>query len=232
MPDIFIAEPNNDVPPTPPREDSILEQRAKSKQKLFSEEESLSSAKNPVHLFSAFKKNPDGITFRDQEEGEKILLFVRRSFITNLKWILLGTFLAILPVFLPLLLQSFQSSLLFFPAKFYLMLGLFYYLFVAIYWHINFITWYFNIDLVTNKRIIDINFSNLVYKDIATTELSFVHDVSFSQVGAIRTFFDYGTVLIQIPGATDAFIFESTPQPENAVQILDNLIRKENEPTS
>ena len=228
MPDIFIAEPKGEVVPKETK--TTFEERAISKQKLFSDEESLPESRNPVHLFSAFKKNPDGVTFRDQEKNEKILLFIRRSFITNIKWILIGLLLAILPLFLPLFLKSLQASLLFLPIKFYLMLGIFYYLFVATFWYINFVTWYFNIDLVTDKRIVDINFSNLVYKDIATTELSFVHDVSFSQVGAIRTFFDYGTVLIQVPGATDAFIFESTPQPENAVQILDSLIRKKNEP--
>jgi hypothetical protein len=188
------------------------------------------SSTNSVHLFSAFRKNPAGVTFEDQEEGEKILLFLRKSFITNLKWLFLGSFLVILPITLVLFLQFSQNPLPSLPIKFYLIFGLFYYLFVAAYWYINFITWYFNIDLVTNKRIIDINFSNLVYKDVSATELSFIHDVSFSQIGAIRTFFDYGTVLMQVPGASDTFIFEAAPQPENVVHIVEALIRKENEP--
>jgi len=230
MPDIFIAEPKDEPQtPAPLKQPTVLEEKAKSKQELFNNENGHEPS-DYVHLFSAFKKNPQGITFEDQEDGEKIILFIRRSFVTNFQWIFIGSFLAALPLVLLLFLGFLQNPLPALASKYYLILGLFYYLFVAAYWYINFITWYFNIDLVTNKRIIDINFANLVYKDVAATELSFIHDVSFSQVGAIRTFFDYGNIIIQVPGATDAFIFESAPQPENIVHIVEALVRKENEP--
>jgi hypothetical protein len=232
MPDIFIAEPKNEPkPPAPIKETTVLQEKAKSKRELFNNEND-HEPDNSVHLFSAFKKNPQGITFEDQEDDEKIVLFIRKSFVTNLKWIFIGSFLAILPLFLTLFLGVLQNPLPTLSTKYYLLLGLFYYLFVASYWYINFITWYFNIDLVTNKRIVDVNFSNLVYKDVAATELSFIHDVSFSQVGAIRTFFDYGNIIIQVPGASDAFIFESAPQPENIVHIVEALVRKTNEPNN
>jgi hypothetical protein len=100
---------------------------------------------------------------------------------------------------------------------------------VATYWYINFISWYFNISLVTDKRVIDINFSNLVYKDVAATKMNLVQDVSFAQIGAIRTFFDYGDVLVQTAGTLDNFTFESAPQPENIVHIVEDLIGKHNE---
>jgi hypothetical protein len=229
MPDIFIAEPERQTP-APQKTRTVSEEKAESKKKLFPSQD---LSRNQVHLFSALKQNPQGITYQDQEDGEKILLFIRKSFITNLRWIFVGSFLAILPIALLLFLFGFlQNPLPLLAGKFYLFLGLFYYLFVASYWYINFISWYFNIDLVTNKRIIDINFSNLVYKDVSATELSFVHDVSFSQVGAIRTFFDYGNVLIQVPGASDTFIFESAPKPETIVHIVEALVRKENEPAN
>ena len=105
----------------------------------------------------------------------------------------------------------------------------FYYLIVATYWFINFISWYFNISLVTDKRVIDIDFSNLVYKDVAATKINLVQDVSFAQIGAIRTFFDYGDVLVQTAGTLDNFTFESAPQPENIVHIVEDLIGKRNE---
>lgn len=228
MPDIFIAEPNN-VPPALPEAPTALEEKAKSKQKLFLSEDVPAVFKNPVHLFSAFRKDPDGITFRDQENQETILLFIRHSFITNIRWIIVGIFLTILPLLISLSVGFFQNPLPSLPGKFYLMIGALYYLFVATYFYINFITWHFNIALVTNRRIIDINFSNLVYKDVAATKLNLVQDVSFAQVGAIRTFFDYGDVLVQTAGTLDNFTFESAPQPENIVHIIEDLIGKRNE---
>jgi hypothetical protein len=224
MPDIFIAEPKQTT--TPRNIPTILEQKSDSKKNLFPDENNPSVFKNPVHLFSAFRKDPDGITFIDQENEETVLLFIRHSFITNIRWIILGIFLAILPLLISLSLGFFKNPLPPLPNKYYLMIDAFYYLFVATYFYINFITWHFNIALVTDKRIIDINFSNLVYKDIAATKLSLVQDVSFSQIGAIRAFFNYGDVLVQTAGTLDNFTFESAPQPENIVHIVEDLIGK------
>jgi hypothetical protein len=215
MPDIFIAEPTTQT--SAPIE----------KTPLISDEES--SAQNPVHLFSAFKKDPDGVDFSDKDAEEKIILFIRRSFITNIRWIFFGVLFLIIPLLFPLLFKFLPNPLPILPGKFYLFLSAFYYLVVATYWYINFISWYYNISLVTDKRVIDIDFSNLVYKDVAATKINLVQDVSFSQIGAIRTFFDYGDVLVQTAGTLDNFIFESAPQPENIVHITEDLIGRHNE---
>jgi hypothetical protein len=223
MPDIFIAEPQNQTAPT---SNSLIDDQ--DFQQPVSSAENLPS-NNPVHLFSAFKKDPDGVDFKDKEGEEKIILFIRRSFITNIRWIFFGSLLLIIPLFLPFILKFFPNPLPLLPAKYYLFLSAFYYLIVATYWFINFISWYFNISLVTDKRVIDINFSNLVYKDVAATKINLVQDVSFAQIGAIRTFFDYGDVLVQTAGTLDNFTFESAPQPENIVHIVEDLIGKRNE---
>jgi hypothetical protein len=215
MPDIFIAEPKTGT--TAPTEQTPL----------ISAVETLKE--NPVHLFSAFKKDPDGVDFSDKDEQEKIILFIRRSFITNIHWIFLGIVFLIIPLFLGSILRFFPNPLPFLPQKFYFFLIAFYYLVVATYWFINFISWYFNISLVTDRRVIDIDFSSLVYKDVAATKMNLVQDVSFSQVGAIRTFFDYGDVLVQTAGTLDNFIFESAPQPSNIVHITEDLIGRHNE---
>jgi len=223
MPDIFIAEPKETAPtkPDPLIDDGDFTQPVSSAQNL--------SPQNPVHLFSAFKKDPDGVNFSDKEDQEKIILFIRRSFITNIRWIFFGSLLLILPLFLPLILRFFPNPLPPLSNQFYFLLSAFYYLVVATYWFINFISWYFNIALITDKRVIDINFSNLVYKDVAATKINLVQDVSFAQIGAIRTFFDYGDVLIQTAGTLDNFTLESAPQPENIVHIVEDLIGKRNE---
>lgn len=215
MPDIFIAEPKTEV--TTP---SIAIP-------LISDEET--PLQNPVHLFSAFVKDPDGINFSDKEAGEKIILFIRRSFITNIRWIFFGSLLLITPLFLLFLLDSLPNPMPILENKFYFFVIAFYYLAVLSYWFINFISWYFNISLVTDKRVIDIDFSNLVYKDVAATKMNLVQDVSFAQIGAIRTFFDYGDVLVQTAGTLDNFTFEAAPQPENIVHITEDLIGKRNE---
>jgi hypothetical protein len=215
MPDIFVAEPKI-VTPAPTEQTPLI-----------SADEILKG--NPVHLFSAFKKDPDGVDFSDKDDQEKIILFIRRSFITNIRWMFFGIIFSIIPLFLGSILRFFPNPLPFLPNKFYFFLIAFYYLVVVTYCFINFISWYFNISLVTDRRVIDIDFSSLVYKDVAATKINLVQDVSFSQVGAIRTFFDYGDVLVQTAGTLDNFIFESAPQPENIVHITEDLIGRHNE---
>jgi hypothetical protein len=224
MPDIFIAEPKAEDT-TAPEMPYVLEKQEGS-DKPIPIIQSPINIRNSVRLFASFCKNPDGISFQSQEEGEKILLFLRRDFITNAKWILTGIVLAILPLFLVFSQQLFDNPLPFLSFNFYLLFLLFYYLFVAAYLYINFITWYYNVALITDRRIIDVDFASLVYKDVATTKLSLVQDVSYAQVGVIRTFFDYGNILIQTAGSLDNFIFESAPQPENVVHIVEKLIGK------
>jgi hypothetical protein len=224
MPDIFIAEP---------KAESIVPDQPYSLQK---QEESASLplnqpivlSKNTVGLFSSFCKTPDGVSFQTQEEGEKILLFLRRDFATNIKWILISLILLATPLLLPFIGKVFGNTLPFLSLKFYLVLIAFYYLVVATYIYINFITWYYNVALITDRRVIDVDFSNLVYKDVATTKLSLVQDLSYAKVGVVRAFFDYGDILIQTAGSLDNFNFESAPDPEEVVHIIEELIGKQN----
>lgn len=227
MPDIFVAEPET-KDATVPEIPYVLEKQERLDKPIPIIQPPI-NIDNSVHLFSSFCKDPDGISFQSQEKGEKILLFLRRDFITNAKWILIGVVLAILPLLLVFSQQLFKNPLPFLTFKFYLLFLFFYYLFVAAYFYINFITWYYNVALITDRRVIDVDFSSLVYKDVATTKLSLVQDVSYAQVGVVRTFFDYGNILIQTAGSLDNFIFESSPKPEDAVHIIEELIGKRNE---
>ena len=227
MPDIFIAEPK-DKDTTASEIPYVLEKQERADRPIPVIQLPV-NLKNSVRLFSSFCKNPDGISFQSQEKGEKVLLFLRKDFITNAKWILIGIFLTLLPLSLIFSQQLFKNSLAFLTLQFCLIIILFYYLFVAAYLYLNFITWYYNVALITDRRVIDVEFSGLVYKDVATTKLNLVQDVSYAQVGVIRTFFDYGNILIQTAGSLDNFIFEAAPNPEGAVHVVEELIGKRNE---
>src|SRR5258708_3150857 len=160
---------------------------------------------NDPHMFTSFSLYPDGIFFEDKEPDEKILLFLRRHFITNLSWLGLSLVLAIIPFIL-----------IFFT--------IFYYLLIFTYVFVKYITWYFNIGLITNKRVIDIDFSGLIYTNVAATKISLVQDASYSQVGVVRAFCGYADVLVQTAGSLDNFLFEGVPHPEKVVKIVESLI--------
>lgn len=177
-----------------------------------------------MHLFSGFSENPDNVTFQTQEPDERIILFLRKSQIINMPWIVFAIALLFIP---PLLFLIRNVISLFLPPLPYLLITVpFYYLLVASYVFVNFVTWYYNAALVTNKRVLDIDFHQLVYKDIAETKLNLVQDVSYRQTGTLPNLFDFGHVLIQTAGTVDNFEFEALPKPERVVEVVESLIGK------
>lgn len=176
-----------------------------------------------VNLFTTFCENPKDARFHSQDEDETLLLFLRAHFITNLSWIITTIALILLPVFLPWFLSVITVSL---SSGQITIITIFYYLAVFTYAFINFITWYYNIGLITQKRAIDIDFSHLVYHDVAETKLSLVEDVNYTQSGFIRTFFNYGDLFIQTAGGKENIEFLAVPMPGKATKIVADLIGK------
>lgn len=183
--------------------------------------------KKGVHLFSSFCENPGDITFKNQDKNEQVLLFVRKHFITNFLCITVGIFLLVLPIIIGPLGFLLHISLSFLSAKLILFFTLFYYLVVVSYLFVRFITWYFNASLVTTERIVDIDFSDVIYTNLASTTLELVQDVSYTQTGVFRTFFHYGDVLVQTAGENTHFDFDAVPRPEDVVHIIGGLIGKD-----
>lgn len=178
---------------------------------------------------SSFMVNPIGITFETQTEGETIILFLRKHWITNLHWIVIGTILILLPPFL-------------FPALFFtgiiplgvtgqlvIFLILAWYLLTFSYLLGNFLIWYFTVSIVTEERVVDIDFINLLYKRFSETRISKIEDVTMKTSGFIQSFFDYGDVYVQTAGAEVEFEFLAVPHPHKVVRTINQLMGKEEE---
>lgn len=237
MPDIFVAEDkkeisNEKIDPKIPEKRKINPAHLKRFVELFRQKKSHQDASTArVKIFSSFCENPTGISFEEKEEDEKVLLFLRRHFITNVPWIFLSLVFLSIPIVLRII--NFQFSItdtfsfLNITTGFAVIFLLFYYSIIFTFIFVNFITWYFNISLITNKRVVDIDFSGLVYKDVSATKLTLLQDVSYKQTGVIRSIFNYGDVLVQTAGALENFDLSAVPHPERVVLIVEELIGKE-----
>lgn len=177
-----------------------------------------------VHFFAAFCENPENINFLTQEPNEHVLLFLRKSMWINVPWILTTAVFLFIPLVLYFLRSSFLAIM---PSLtiIFLLIPL-YYILVALYAFVNFITWYYNAALITDMRVIDIDFHQLVFKDVAETKLSLVQDVSYNQVGVLPNMLGYGYVLIQTAGTLDNFEFYNLPQPARIEEVVEALIGK------
>jgi hypothetical protein len=87
----------------------------------------------------------------------------------------------------------------------------------------GFFSWYFNVFFVTNRRIIDVDFFNMVNKRVSDAEIEKIQDVTYSTSGPIGTIFNFGNVLIQTAAEMQELSFERVPNPEKVADILDDL---------
>jgi hypothetical protein len=170
---------------------------------------------NPLSSFCYF---PHKIGFINQEPEEEVVLLVRRHPITNLGWLSLVLLMAIAPV----LLISFPF-LAFLPIKFQAVAILTWYLLDLAIFIEGFLTWFFSVNIITSKRVIDVDFVNLIYRKVTDAEIGKIEDATVQMGSVVRTLFDYGDVLIQTAAEIPEIEFQAVPHPDRIDKILSDL---------
>lgn len=165
---------------------------------------------------------PDKVTFVNKEPEEKVVLLLRKHPITNLGWISIASIMFISPAFLTVF--SFFDAL---PAPFKLVLTLIWYLITLAYVLEQFLSWFFQVNFITDERVIDVNFVTLMYREMSDANIEDIQEVTVEMGGAIRTFFNYGNVLIQTAAEQQYIDFEAVPNPDKVAQILRELRMEE-----
>ena len=214
MPDIFI-EPHEHPRPVQKPETIQEKQTVQQPQPLKT---------HRLSLFSSFVRDPYGLALAEQHDDEHILLFIRRSFVTNIPWIVAAGFLLIIPFFIPMFLEPLHLPLTIFDPLTRMIVMLFYYILLLGYMFINFITWFYDIGIVTEKRAVDIDFYNISFVSVATARVQDLKDVRYAQKGFFESLFDYGDVTLSVEASGETLVYENTPHPAEVVSMLSVLI--------
>lgn len=173
---------------------------------------------------AAFAFTPTNVHFETQEEAEVVELFLRQHPVVNVPWIVVTILLLLTPaVVFPIILKFFPVTL---PVGYVLVGAAFWYLATLGYVLANFLYWFFNIYIVTNERLVDIDFLYLLYKRFSQAELAKIQDLSFTAGGILAAIFDYGNVSIETAGETPNLLFEKIPHPEKVVETIRSLNEK------
>jgi uncharacterized membrane protein YdbT with pleckstrin-like domain len=143
---------------------------------------------------------------------------LRQHPITNLGWIILSIILFLVPGILET-----TGLLNFLPSGYPLIIRLAWYLVTFAYAMEGFFGWYFNVFFITTRRIIDVDFFNLINKRVSDAEIDKIQDVTYSTSGPIGTIFNFGSVLIQTASEQQELSFERVPNPEKVADVLDDL---------
>jgi hypothetical protein len=84
--------------------------------------------------------------------------------------------------------------------------------------------WFFNIYILTDERIVDVDFKNIFFRRISTAKIEEIQDVNIQSSGSFETFFGYGSLFIQTAAEVSEFDFLYVPNPDKVGKILNQLI--------
>ncbi|MFA5776678.1 MAG: PH domain-containing protein [Patescibacteria group bacterium] len=178
-------------------------------------------------LLGHFIREPRGVHFDGQDNEERIILFLRQHFIVNIKWVFITAVLFfIIPIFDFLLGFGGTSVSQIMPGKYYFVLRFLLALFTFGYFFENFLSWYFNSYIVTNKRVVDIDFYGITHRRFSEAPLRNIEDITNNISGFGPVVFHYGDVSIQTAAEAREITFENVPNPDRVQDTVSDLISK------
>jgi len=213
MPDIYVAPKQKRAPK------KVRAAKKKAEKKTEAEKARKVHTTNPL---ASYISSPKNLRFETQEAKEKIILLLRPHWVTNVPWILLAILMTLTPLFL-----RFFPILAFLPLRFQVMAIIIWYLLTIAFVFEQSLTWLFNVNIITDERIIDIDFYSLLYKEVSDCKIDQIQDVTYKMGGVIRAIFNYGDVFIQTAAEEPQFEFLAVPKPDRVAAVLRDLIIEE-----
>jgi uncharacterized membrane protein YdbT with pleckstrin-like domain len=181
------------------------------------------------NMLGSLMVSPERTSFESQDNDEKVIILGRKHFSTNLGWMTLACMAFFVPMFwgeFPMIKAltinvnfimtlAWYSALLFFVIQ-------------------NFLLWFYNVYIVTNERLVDVDFIGLLYKDIDVTQIDRIEDVNYSQRGMMASIFNFGSVVIETASEQKSddgkrgpdFDFEAVANPALVVKIISELMEE------
>lgn len=192
------------------------------------------SIKNDVpthHPLGSFLIKPKRLKLNILEQDEEVILILREHPIQ-----LLGRIFIILILIVATIIFSRFTDVSIIPQIYLSEVGLLWFLFLFGMIFERIVSWYFNTIVITDERIIDIDFFHLIYKNITSTKIDNIEDVTYSITGVLPSLLNYGNVLIQTAGAvvsmapqqtTASIEIWNTPNPAKIVNVVNELMLQE-----
>jgi len=168
--------------------------------------------------------------FPNQQEDENILIFLRRHWIVVFKFFIIFIILIVFVLILDVATYYFTNiweGQMSYPL---IVLGnSAYFLFVMLFTFANFVDYYLDVWIVTNKRILNIEQKGLFSRIVSEKEIVRMQDVTSEVHGFLATFFNFGNIYVQTAGTKERFIFKQVPNAAGVAQEISNLVTKTRE---
>lgn len=159
------------------------------------------------------------INFPGQESDEQIFIYVRRypvAFLPAAILTLLATGFGLAIIGLLGIGNLFNTSE-------QVLIGSAFLLFMILFALIEFIDFYFDLHIVTDRRLVDIDQHRLFNRTVSELLLDDIQDVKSISKGFFATIFDFGDVTIQTAGSQPNFVFTDVRHPNEVAAIIIDL---------
>ena len=185
--------------------------------------------------------HPKNTHFAFQKKSEKVYILARKHFATNYGWMTQSLFLIVLPFIIllvgELLYPKFIDSYLMvdwaiqnIPFHTVFAVIFLYYSFVLTHAWTHYISWFYNVYMITNERMIHTSFRLLTGTTTTEAELDRIVDISQESYGFFPSMFNYGNVKVQTATAMKSkFNFIGIPDPSWFRSVLYELVKLINE---
>ncbi len=163
-----------------------------------------------------------------QKSYEHVVYVLRRHPIVFLPTVVLFIVLYAVPFVVYFMVDMFVFDISVDPRWFSLgvLFGAIYLLSISILFFTQFISYYLDMWVVTNDRIIDIEQYNIFSRTIAELDLFRIQDVTSNVHGFIPSLLHYGNVEIKTASQNIDIVFRSVPHPNT---VREDLIRLSHE---
>ncbi len=159
------------------------------------------------------------VNFPGQESNERIFVYLRRyplAFVPALLTIFLMVILGVAIIFI-------LGTFSFLNRSEQILLGSAFLMFTLLFAMVEFIDFYFDLDIVTDRRIVDIDQNLLFNRTTAQLLFDDIEDVKAKPSGFWQTIFNYGDVEIQTAGSVPNFVFNDVKNPNEIASIILDL---------
>ena len=156
------------------------------------------------------------------KDEEDIIIYVHRHWACFLGQFFLSFFLLIIPISILILIYIFNHS--FFRGlvtNIIVLILSVYYLIAIAFAFVSWVSYYYNVYIVTKDEIIEITQVGFFGRKISQLSLLRVQDITSHIKGFLPTLFDYGDVLVETAGEHENFLLQNIPNPQEiSTQIM------------
>jgi uncharacterized membrane protein YdbT with pleckstrin-like domain len=161
-------------------------------------------------------------SFIGEENGENVILLVRRHpFFIILRFIMFVV-LALIPIILGTCFYSYITT--YNLSTFFIFALSFWFLFLWAGFFYSLTMYTLDVWIVTDRRIIDSTQHGFFSRNVSELHVSRIQDISTQTAGVIQTFFKFGDLQVQTAGTEEKFKFSQIPHPERVKDEIMKLV--------